>query len=180
MRCSTSEGLFDGRLEGALSVQQGRALDAHLASCPRCRSVLEELRVIDALLLTPRALEPAPNFTFRTMAEIRTMPPPKRARSRRAMWTMLALYLVLSWGAIGAWLAVGRPDGHAFFALALAVVHHVAGAFDGVARGIAATGIGGIVGVVFVFDVILFAGALYAGVVLRPRIIARLARSERV
>jgi anti-sigma factor RsiW len=159
MRCSTSEALFDGRLEGTLTALQRTRLDAHLERCDRCSAVLEELRVIDALLLRPRALEPAPNFTFKMMAEIRAMPKPQRMRAR---WPwMFALYLALSWLAIGAWFAVGRPDGHAALALAAGSLQHLAAAAAGVTRAIGSPTVAGVVSLVLVADAVLFSGLLY-------------------
>ena len=159
MRCSTSEALFDGRLEGTLTMLQRMRLDAHLDGCARCRAVLEELRVIDALLLTPRSLEPAPNFTFKMMAEIRTMPAPQRVR---ATWPwMFALYLALSWLAIGAWFAIGRPDGHAALAIAADSLQHLAGAAAGVTRAIGSTTVAIAVALVLVADAVLLRAILY-------------------
>jgi anti-sigma factor RsiW len=159
MRCSTSEALFDGRLEGTLTWLQRTRLDAHLEDCARCSAVLEELRVIDALLLTPRALEPAPNFTFKMMAEVRAMPRPRRVR---AQWPwMFALYLALSWLAIGAWFAVGRPDGHAALALVAGSMQHLAAAATGVTRALGSTTVAGLVALMLVADAGLLFGILY-------------------
>lgn len=159
MRCSSSEALFEGRLEGTLTWLQRTRLDAHLESCARCSAVLEELRVIDALLLTPRALEPAPNFTFKMMAEIRAMPAPQRVR---ATWPwMFVLYLALSWLAIGAWFAIGRPDGHAALAIVTGSAQHLAGAAAGVTRAIGSTTVATVVALVLVADAILLSGIFY-------------------
>ena len=172
MRCSTSEKLFDGLLDGTLTAQRRRMLDGHLAKCSRCTGVLEELRVIDALLLTPRRLEPAPNFTFRTMAEIRSMPQPKLLPPRLPLWMLFGSYLAASWTVIAAWFAVGRPDAHA----ALAFAQHVAGAFAGIARvvgtgfGYGYSGVAGAVTFLLIFDVALLAGVI----LLRRRIPERL------
>jgi hypothetical protein len=180
MRCSRSEQLFEGRLEGTLTPRQRRELDLHLNDCARCTAVLEELRVIDALLLTPRELEPAPNFTFKVMAEIRTLPPPQPVRATWPMWAWFAIYLTLSWLAIGAWFAIGRPDGPAALVMATSFLQHFAGALQGVGRAIGSTGVAGVVTLVLIADLMLASAALYAGIVLRPRIAARLARSESV
>ena len=182
MHCDTSELLFEDLLEGTLAPRRRRELDAHLEECARCRSVLEELRVVDALLLTPRRLEPAPNFTFKTMAEIRSLPAP---RVRRTSWPwMLALYLSVSWLAIGTWLSVGRPDAWAIFGFAWGALQHVGGALDGIAR-VAADGFGfgfagvvAVVGTLLAIDVMLLGGVLFVRSVVRPRIVAHLARSE--
>ena len=179
MRCSTSEQLFEGRLDGTLTARQRRDLDVHLDGCANCSAVFEELRVIDALLLTPRQIEPAPNFTFKTMAEIRTLPPP-RVQATWPMWAWFATYLTLSWLAIGVWFAVGRPDGPAALVMATTLVQHFAGALQGIGRAIGSTGVAGVVTLVLVADLVLASAALYAGIVLRPRIAARLARSESV
>jgi anti-sigma factor RsiW len=179
MRCSTSENLFDGLLDGTLNVLQRRNVEAHLATCTRCTSVLEELRVIDALLLTPRLLEPAPNFTQKTMAEIRSMPPPKAAAPRLPLWSAFGFYLFASWLGIGMWLAFGRPDAHGLLSLAAGLFDHTSSAFHDVGRAVAAglgtTGIASIVALVLGVDVLLIALAFFA-----PRVISRLARSEPV
>lgn len=176
MRCSKSEELFEGRLDGTLTPLQHRELTAHLDRCARCSAVLEELRVIDALLLTPRALEPSPNFTFKTLAEIRTLPAPQ---PKRTTWPwMFAVYLFFSWLAIGVWFASGRPDGHAALALGTAAAAHFGGALEGIARAIGSSGVAGIVTLVLLLDLVLVAAVLYAGIVLHPRIVERLARSQ--
>jgi len=178
MRCSTSEEFFEGLLEGTLTAQQRWRLDAHLERCGKCTGVLEELRVIDALLLTPRELEPAPNFTFKAMAEIRALPAPQPAR---ATWPWaFGSYLLLSWIVIGVWLAIGRPDGHTSLAMTLGFVQHFAAALQGVGKAIGSTGVAGIITLLLLFDLVLVSVILYAGLVLRPRVIARLARSESV
>jgi anti-sigma factor RsiW len=172
MRCSTSEMLFEGLLDGTLSEPRRRMLTGHLEKCSRCTSVLEELRVIDALLITPRTLEPAPNFTFKAMAEIRAMPQPKLLPPRLPLWTLFGFYLAASWIAIAGWFAIGRPDAHA----ALTFVQHVVGAFAGVARVVATgfgygyTGVAGVVTFLLLFDMALLAGVL----VLRRRLPERL------
>ncbi|MGH7661768.1 MAG: zf-HC2 domain-containing protein, partial [Vulcanimicrobiaceae bacterium] len=159
MRCNTSEALFDGRLEGTLTWLQRTRLDAHLERCGRCSAVLEELRVIDALLLTPRALEPAPNFTFKAMAEIRTLPQPQRVR---AQWPwMFGLYLALSWLSIGAWFAIGRPDGHAAVVIAGDSLQHVVAAAAGFTRALGSTIVAEIVALMLVADAGLLFGILY-------------------
>jgi anti-sigma factor RsiW len=179
MRCSTSEKLFDGMLEGTLTALQRRNVGAHLEQCARCTSVLEELRVIDALLLTPRFLEPAPNFTQKAMAEIRTMPAPQPATARLPLWAAFGMYLLASWLGIGLWIAFGRPDAHALLMLALGLLDHTSSAFRDVGRAVAAgigsTGIASIVALVLGVDVLLISLAFFA-----PRLISRLGRSEPV
>lgn len=179
MRCSKSEALFDGLLDGTLTPVQRLRVEQHLEACARCSNVLEELRVIDALLLGPRILEPAPNFTFKTMAEIRAMPAPKAMAPRWPLWAWAALYLAASWLGIGAWFAVGRPDAPALLAFGLSLFGHAGGALYGIAR-VVASGFGfgynsvaGVVSLVIVADIALVGLALAT-----PHVIARLARSE--
>ena len=182
MRCATSEERFEGLLEGTLAPAQRVEVEAHVQTCPHCASVLEELRVVDALLLTPRKLEPPPNFTFKAMAEIRTLPSPARSRSR---WPWLfVVYLLLSWMGIGAWLAIGRPEASALAAAGVAAFSHAGGAFNGIAR-VAATGFGltyagvaGFVTLLLLLDLGLLLGVLFLRGVVRPRLAAHLARSE--
>jgi anti-sigma factor RsiW len=176
MRCDTSERFFEGLLDGTLPPRQRVELEAHLAGCTRCAGLLEELRVIDALLLTPRTIEPPPNFTFKTMAEIRSLPAPKPVR-QRWLW-MFSLYLVLSWTAIAAWIAIGRPDANAALALAFGFLGHLGGALDGIAK-VAGTGFGlgyaGVAGLVTSFlllDLAVLCCALFVRAVFRQSEIA--------
>jgi len=136
MRCSSFEPYFDAYVEGELSPVLRARIAQHVATCESCRSLLEEFRVIDALLLAPRQLEPQPNFTFKVMAEVRSLPRPHAHRS--APLPILAAYVVFAWVAIGTFLvfggaaaramlaALGAAFGHAgasAAALALAVQH---------------------------------------------------------
>ncbi|MBD5653553.1 MAG: zf-HC2 domain-containing protein [Candidatus Eremiobacteraeota bacterium] len=113
MRCSYFERLLDAYVDGELSPVQRARVANHVAGCPHCDSLLQELRVIDALLLTPRQVEPAPNFTFKLMAEVRCLPQPHAHRN--ISWAMLATYIVFGWVAIGAFLAFGGASARAAF-----------------------------------------------------------------
>jgi anti-sigma factor RsiW len=100
MRCSFSEANLDAYVEGTLGARARARVDAHLANCASCAVLLEEFRVIDALLITPRTLEPAPNFTFRVMADVRAVAPPRRHRSPAL--AVLGTYMLFAWVTIGA------------------------------------------------------------------------------
>ena len=175
MRCSKSEHLFDGLLDGTLTPMQRRFVESHLERCARCSNVLEELRVIDALLLTPRVLEPTPNFTFKVMAEIRAMPAPAIAAPRLPLWMSVVMYLAASWLGIGAWFALGRPDAPALLAFALGLLQHAGVATSAIARVIASgfgfgyNNVAGVVSLVLLADLALIALAIAA-----PRLISRL------
>ncbi len=103
--CSSCNSELDAYLEGTLSPVRRARISAHLAQCDACSELLTELRVVDALLLAPRTLEPAPNFSFKIMAEIRAMPVPHVERGRP--FAILATYVVFAWSAIGIFLLVG-------------------------------------------------------------------------
>src|SRR5271166_909368 len=173
MRCDTAEVLFEQLLEGALAPRPRAELTSHLDDCANCRAVLEELRVVDALLLSPRSFEPPVNFTFRTMAEIRSMPAP--APLRRSWPWLFGLYLFLSWIAIGVWFGVGRPDAPSALALVVESVRHLFGALDGIARvagtgfGLGYAGVAGALMVLLIGDVALLGGKLFIRSLVRSR-----------
>jgi anti-sigma factor RsiW len=182
MRCDASELRFEALLEGTLAAREQVELDAHLERCARCRGILEELRVVDALLLAPRELEPPPNFTFKTMAEIRSMPAPRAARP---VWPWLVgMYMILSWSAIAAWIAIARPDTRAAVALVTGFTAHLTGALDGIARvvgtgfGLGYAGVAGVVTFLLLLDLALLCAIVFLRSVVRPRLAAHLARGE--
>ena len=113
MHCSFCERHLDAYVDGTLGARERATVAAHLATCARCSSLLEEFRVIDALLITPRTLEPAPNFTVKVMAEVRFLPPPRR--SHTPPLRVLGAYLAFAWIAIGLFFRFG--DGTARSAL---------------------------------------------------------------
>ena len=55
MRCSSCEPMLDGYLETALSRRHMRDVALHVNWCRACTALLDELRVVDALLTTVRA-----------------------------------------------------------------------------------------------------------------------------
>jgi anti-sigma factor RsiW len=109
--CSSSDSALDELLDGTLSPVRHARVSAHVAACDDCTALLAELRVIDALLLGPRQLEPAPNFSFTVMADIRSMPAPHVPRSRT--FAIIATYIVFAWAAIGAFLTFGGASARA-------------------------------------------------------------------
>jgi anti-sigma factor RsiW len=105
MRCSSFEPLLEGYVEGELLPAERVRVAAHVAGCPECASLLEEFRVIDALFLQPRRLDPAANFTFKVMAEVRSLPRPHVHHTPPL--PVLATYLAFGWVAIGSFLMFG-------------------------------------------------------------------------
>jgi anti-sigma factor RsiW len=114
MRCSSFEPLLDAYVDGELSPARRAKVAAHVESCSECSELLAELRVIDGLLLAPRQVEPAPNFTFRVMAEARSMPAPRAHRMPH--FAVLGTYVIFAWAAIGAFLAFGGSAARAMLA----------------------------------------------------------------
>lgn len=77
MRCRECEALLWSYIDRELTDGERRAIDAHLATCPRCAVALERLR---AFPLRPGRLAvatPPPDFTARLMRRIEPLPPPR-------------------------------------------------------------------------------------------------------
>ncbi len=100
MICSWCEERFERFIDGELSDGERARLLAHVDTCDACRGLLEELRVVDALLLTPRAIELPENFTVATMADVKALPHPCPLRTPLAA-TLIA-YVVGAWSLLGA------------------------------------------------------------------------------
>lgn len=155
------------------------AVRDHLHHCAGCRDLLDELKVVDALLFTAKPVALPENFTFAVMAETRSMPAPRAHQSR--VWSFLALYLAAAWMAAAASLTItGTSPAAAFAALGTAMARagtradRVAAALSGsighTVPSLAALGIG-----VFGLDILLAAAAALLYIFIRPRVAARLA-----
>ena len=48
--CKEALELLSAQLDGAITIEEQAALDAHLASCPECRRIQNELRLADEAL----------------------------------------------------------------------------------------------------------------------------------
>ena len=175
MRCSSCEPLFDRFLEGTLTPRELSEVATHVRLCAHCALLLEELKVVDALLFTTQAAELPLNFTFAVMAEARTLPAPKWREHR--IWSFVALYVTAAW--------VAAIIGVALSGVSLAkVAGAVAGGADDFARAIGA-GFAGVgqnapalatfgAGVLFI-DLALAAVVAVSYFVIRPRLAAHLA-----
>ena len=82
MRCSSCEPLLDRYLEGTLTPRGMIDTAAHIKSCGACARLVDEVKVVDALLFTTDVPELPANFTFAVMAEARSLPAPKPLRHR--------------------------------------------------------------------------------------------------
>jgi hypothetical protein len=146
----------DGALPGAACAQ----LVAHLDGCRACSGLLEEVRVVDALLVTARPLEPPPNFTFRVMAEVRALPSPRLRRA--SALGVVATYLAFAWLLIGAFFLFGGANAKAALALVAGGVGHYARAFDGLSGATAHLFGGATFGVTAAMSAILFLDVIVA------------------
>jgi predicted anti-sigma-YlaC factor YlaD len=129
VNCKSAERAFEAFLDGTLAARERAALLTHVDACDPCRGLLEELRVVDALLLTPREIRLAENFTFATMAEIRAQPRPQRPRSHAGAYAIA--YLVAAWMLIGAIALLAPETMHVLGASTVAFARTVVEAFGG-------------------------------------------------
>ena len=182
MNCSSSEEHFEGLIDGTLARALRSEVLAHVDRCASCRGILEELRVVDALLLAPREATLAPNFTFKVMAELTAQPLPRPRRAPVAAFVVSYI--------VGAWILVGLaelgagPRTHAMLGAAQRGIGTLLAAIGGIShaagRGFS-HGFGTItalVGFVLVLDAVLAAAVVVAFVVIRPRLAARLGAHE--
>ncbi len=89
MTCHDARELFSARVDGALTDEERRGLDAHLAGCPECRRELARFEATVALLhAAPTARAPV-GFVDRVLEAAR--PVPWTVRLRRRLLSPLAL-----------------------------------------------------------------------------------------
>ena len=184
MRCSSSEARLDAFVDGVLPPLEQTRVAAHVDGCSECAALLQELRVIDALLLTPRVVVPAPNFTFKVMAEARSLPAPHARHALTASviaaylgfaWVAIALFFVLAGSsarsAVAALTQGGLRAGDSLVALGGAA-SHLFGRYQ--------LGVTAAVGGILTLDLVVAAAAVLIYTVVRPRLAASIARSTEV
>jgi anti-sigma factor RsiW len=177
VNCSSCETRFEEYLDGTLAPALRARLRAHLAACGGCQGVLEELRVVEALIAAPRAVELPENFTFATMAEVRALPRPHG--SPAPVVAYFVSYLVAAWLLIGAGFLLSGRTMRAFGETALdlagsltrslGAVGHAGGRMLGDFGGI-----GTVIGTALVLDLAVVAVLVAGFAVVRPRIAERL------
>jgi hypothetical protein len=179
MRCSSCEPLLDDYLEASLSRRQMRDVALHLQSCPTCGALLEELRVVDALLTTARS-PGGVSSDFTATVVSATAAAPLRPNRRMGLWLPLLAYLGVAW-ALLAFLAL---DAHGVAGLFARLGAWAAGGLAALAAGLRAvapaTGVAAaaVTGVLLV-DLLLLAGIIYGYRRLRPMLRVYLARGSR-
>ena len=173
MSCSSSEDLFEAYLDGTLLPAQRARLLTHLAGCGPCKGVLEELRVVDALIATPRHVELPENFTFATMAEVRSLPRPHATSA--PVYAYIVSYLVAAWLLIGAGFLFAATAMRAFGETALDASASLARVFGIVGHaGARIAGdfgaLGTVLGAAIVLDVAVVLALVVGFTVVRPRL----------
>ncbi len=133
MRCSSFEPFLDHFVEGALRPRQMRSLTDHLESCRHCRALVDELKVIDAMLATTPSSEPATDFTHAVMAGIRPMPVPRKPKHPAARF--VALYVAVAWAVGILWLALSGTTLRTVWLALSGVALQAGAAFDALIAG---------------------------------------------
>jgi len=177
VNCSSSELLFEAYLDDTLPPRKRVGVRAHLRSCGRCAGLFEELRVVDALLAGPAEPELPANFTFATMAEVRSLPRPHVCAPPLAAY--LVCYLVAAWLLIGAAFLVEtaamRVLGTTALALSRALLRSLGSAGVVLSRVLDTFGSLGTLATFAFMVCVALASALAVGIiVVRPRLTARL------
>jgi predicted anti-sigma-YlaC factor YlaD len=178
MNCSSAEALFERFLEGQVGSVQRSSFAAHIDRCAGCRGVLEELRVVDALLNEPRRIELAPNFTFATMAEARALGAPVLYRT--PVRAYLVSYLAAAWLLAGAALLLAPHFMHALAGTTLDIARSITNAVGGLGTVIGQSlGRGGgflttLLAALLALDAMLVAGFGFALKYVQPRLADRL------
>jgi len=175
--CSSSEALFEAYLDDTLLPAQRARLLRHLNGCGRCKGVLDELRVVDALLAGPRQVELPPNFTFAAMAEVRSLPRPHVTHA--PLLAYLISYLVAAWLLVGAGFLLAGSAMRAFGETALdtsAQLVHTAGAIGSAGARVAGDfgSLTAFLGAAIVLDVAVALALVVGFAVVRPRLAERL------
>lgn len=174
MSCSSSEALFEAYLDDTLVPAQRAKLLRHLSGCGRCKGVLDELRVVDALLAGPRQVELPPNFTFATLAEVRSLPRP-HVSSQGFVAAYLVSYLVAAWLLVGAGFLLAGSAMRALGETALdtsAQLVHTFGAIGSAGARVAGDfgSLTAFLGAAIVLDVAVVLALVVGFTVVRPRL----------
>jgi hypothetical protein len=177
--CDWCEERFERFIDGVLSDGERARLLLHVDRCTNCCGLLEELRVVDALLLAPRSVELPQNFTSATMADVRAMPLPRALRA--PITASLVAYIVGAWSLAGAAFVIAPNAVLTAGANALAVSGTVLATIAGLGHVFAHVGDRGdmsswtaVAGRVIIADGLVLVAVAAALRVVRPRIAERL------
>ena len=156
----------------------------HLKTCAHCTSLLDELKIVDALLTTVRTPEPVANLTFAVMAEVRSMPVPVTPRTH--VGALLGFYIVVAWAMIALWLHFAGITAQSAFASGLGATSQMWTTANALSTG--ATGSFGhgssfvpaIVASALALDLAVAGAIALLYIVVRPRLAAHLASVREV
>lgn len=178
MRCSSCEPLLDAYLEASLRQFDARAVNAHLRNCSGCTALLDELRVVDALLTTARPPGVAANFTATVVSATRETP--RHAKPRMPLGVALLLYLGVAWS-LALMVALRSNDVTALASSAFAEGARDLAALSAAVRALApATPVAAAaVTAVLLVDVLLIAALFYGYRRVRPILSLYFRRKER-
>lgn len=178
MRCSSCEPLLDSYLETSLRPFEIRAVIAHLEGCNDCTALLDELRVVDALLATTRPPGVAADFTAAVVSATRATP--THCAPRMPLGIALLLYLGAAW-ALAFVVALRSNDAAALLGSALAEATRDLAALGAAVRALApGTPLAAAaVTAVLSIDVLLIAALYYGYRRVRPMLSLYFSREER-
>jgi len=181
VNCSAFEAQLDEYVEMSLLPGPYERVRVHVASCESCAALVSELNAIDALLRSAPRIEPPVNFTFKAMAEIRSLPLPRVRRTPSL--AIVAAYLACAWLAVAAWFAFGSQSAHAALASlsqigtsdasAIAALGNVTTRLFGHATGTVTA----LVSAVLAIDVVALVALVALYTFVRPRLLARIAQT---
>lgn len=179
MRCSSCEPLLAAYLESALRRRRALEVGAHLRECHSCESLLAELKVIDALLVTARPPGTvAGDFTATVVSA--THATPARAPGRPKLLIPLVLYLAAAWAAAALFALRADHLPQIGAALLSSQVRNLAGLGEA-ARALApaAPVVAAAVTAVLTLDLLLLAALLFGYRRMRPLLATYLSRGSR-
>lgn len=105
--CNEYTELISAALDGALSPDQRKELEAHLASCPECAALFKELSALHAALEDLPPVEPPAELKARIMEAVaaeKVVPFPSRKNDRPShRWRWLTSAAVLAIVLLGTW-----------------------------------------------------------------------------
>lgn len=85
MRCRECESLVWEYLDDDLPAGQRRLVADHLATCPQCTGLYQQLRSLP--VPTPQAMPPSPDFTAKLMQRIAPLPTPNELAAQQSRST---------------------------------------------------------------------------------------------
>jgi hypothetical protein len=178
VRCSWFEPLLDDHLEGTLRPREARRVAAHLRACPGCARLLDELRVVDALLTTARAPGVAGDITAAVVSATAATQP--HARRRLRLSVALLLYLLAAW-VLAAAAFLRLPDLAQLGSASMFFAQRDLAALGAATRALAPVTplAAAAVTAVLLIDVVLLAATFYAYRRLRPLLSFYLGRGPR-